>query len=60
MEHMNASLNDISFEYHALWLQSGFYFITAYIVSFFEIKTSRKNIIKENQNSKQKELENAE
>lgn len=45
MEHMNASLQDISFEYQALWIQSGFYFITAALVTFIDIKASRKKII---------------
>lgn len=44
---MGAVLNDVSFEYHALWLQTGFYFITTCAVYRWQILKSRKHMIEE-------------
>ncbi|MDO4165633.1 MAG: ABC transporter permease [Bacteroides sp.] len=42
---MGATLNEVAFEYRALWLQTGFYFITACLVYRRQIILSRKHII---------------
>lgn len=42
---MGATLNEVSFEYRALWLQAGFYFITTCLVYRYQILMSRRHII---------------
>lgn len=42
---MGASLHEVAFEYKALWLQAGFYFITACMVYRYQIILSRRHII---------------
>jgi len=49
---MGATLNEVSFEYHALWLQTGFYFITTCMVYRWQILKSRRHMIKEHQRLK--------
>lgn len=44
---MGATLNEVSFEYRALWLQAGIYFITTCIVYRWQIIQSRKHVIEE-------------
>lgn len=44
---MGATLNEVSFEYQALWLQTGFYFITTCLVYRRQIIQSRKHVIEE-------------
>lgn len=44
---MNATLNEVSFEYRALWLQTGIYFITTCLVYRWQILKSRKHVIEE-------------
>ena len=39
---MGATLHEVSFEYQALWLQTGFYFITTCLVYRWQIIQSRK------------------
>lgn len=44
---MGATLNEVAFEYQALWLQTGFYFITTCAVYRRQILKSRKHMIEE-------------
>ncbi len=44
---MGATLNEVSFEYQALWLQTGIYFITTCLVYRWQILRSRKHVIEE-------------
>lgn len=45
INNMGATLSEISFEYRALWLQTGFYFLTTCFVYRWQIIMSRKHII---------------
>ena len=42
---MGATLNEVSFEYQALWIQTGIYFITTCLVYRWQILRSRKHEI---------------
>lgn len=42
---MGANLNEVSFEYQALWIQTGIYFITTCLVYRWQILQSRKHVI---------------
>jgi len=42
---MGADLSDVLFEYHALWLQVAFYFLTACLVYRNQITISRKHVL---------------
>ena len=42
---MGATLNEVAFEYHALWLQAGIYFLTTCLVYRWQIIRSRKHVI---------------
>lgn len=44
---MGATLNEVSFEYQALWIQTGIYFITTCLVYRWQILRSRKHVIEE-------------
>lgn len=44
---MGATLKEVSFEYQALWIQTGVYFITTCIVYRWQIIQSRKHVIEE-------------
>lgn len=44
---MGATLHEVSFEYQALWLQTGIYFITTCLVYRWQIIRSRKHVIEE-------------
>lgn len=44
---MGATLQEVSFEYQALWLQTGIYFITTCLVYRWQIIRSRKHVIEE-------------
>ena len=44
---MGATPNEVSFEYQALWIQTGFYFITTCLVYRWQILQSRKHVIEE-------------
>ena len=44
---MNATLSEVSFEYRALWLQTGIYFITTCLVYRWQILKSIKHVIEE-------------
>lgn len=43
---MGATLNEVAFEYHLLWIQTGVYFILSCIIYRYQIIRSRKLIIK--------------
>lgn len=45
INNMGATLSEISFEYQALWLQAGFYFLTTCFVYRWQIIMSRRHII---------------
>ena len=42
---MGATLSEVAFEYKALWLQAGFYFLTTCWVYRWQILMSRKHAI---------------
>lgn len=44
---MGVTLQEVAFEYHALWLQAGVYFITTCLVYRWQILRSRKHVIEE-------------
>lgn len=44
---MGATLNEVGFEYKALWIQAGIYFITTCLVYRYQIIKSRKRIVEE-------------
>lgn len=56
INNMGATLSEISFEYQALWLQAGFYFLTTCFVYRWQILMSRKHVIEEYKRMKEKEL----
>ena len=45
INNMGATLSEISFEYKALWLQTGFYFLTTCLVYRWQVIRSRKHAI---------------
>lgn len=45
INNMGATLNEVAFEYKALWLQAGFYFLTTCMVYRHQILMSCKHII---------------
>ena len=44
---MGATLNEVAFEYQALWIQTGIYFVTTCLVYRWQILMSRKHVIEE-------------
>lgn len=56
INNMGATLSEISFEYRALWLQAGFYFLTTCFVYRWQIMMSRKHTIEKYKEMKEKEL----
>ena len=44
---MGATLQEVSFEYRALWLQAGFYFLTTCLVYRWQIFQSRRHVVDE-------------
>lgn len=50
---MGATLNEVSFEYQALWIQTGIYFITTCLVYRWQILRSRKHVIEEYKKKKE-------
>lgn len=56
INNMGATLSEISFEYRALWLQAGFYFLTTCFVYRWQIITSRKHTIEKYKEMKEKEM----
>ncbi|MEG1161006.1 ABC transporter permease [Bacteroides sp.] len=45
INNMGATLSEVSTEYHALWLQAGFYFLTTCFVYRWQIIMSRKHVV---------------
>lgn len=56
LNNMGATLSEISFEYQALWLQAGFYFLTTCFVYRWQIIRSRKHVIEKYKELKEKEM----
>lgn len=54
---MGATLNEVAFEYQALWLQTGFYFLTTCLVYRRQILQSRKHVVEEYQKHKKTQVE---
>lgn len=52
---MGATLHEVSFEYQALWIQVGFYFLTTCLVYRWQILKSRKHVIEEYKRHKKRE-----
>ncbi len=50
-----ALLHDVIHEYHTLWIQAGFYFVTACIIYRYQILRSRKLIIEQYEYMKNKQ-----
>ena len=59
INNMGASLSEIAFEYKALWLQAGIYFITTCLVYRRQIIRSRKHIIAKYNELKKKNMQSA-
>ena len=51
----NCSTGEVAFEYKALWLQAGFYFLTTCWVYRWQILMSRKHAIERYKELKEKE-----
>ena len=54
---MGATLNEVAFEYRALWLQAGIYFVSTCVVYRWQIMQSRKHVIEEYRRQKEKRLD---
>lgn len=54
INNMGATLNEVAFEYKALWLQAGIYFITTCLVYRYQIILSRKHIVERYRELKEK------
>lgn len=54
INNMGATLSELSFEYRALWLQAGFYFLTTCLVYRRQILMSRKHVIDQYKKIKEK------
>lgn len=52
---MGATLHEVSFEYQALWIQVGVYFLTTCLVYRWQILKSRKHVIEEYKRHKRQE-----
>ncbi len=52
IESMGATLNEVSFEYQCLWIQTGIYFITTCLVYRWQILRSRRHVLAEYKESK--------
>ena len=51
---MGATLSEVAFEYKALWIQAGIYFITTCLVYRWQILMSRKHVIEKYKELKEK------
>lgn len=60
INNMGATLNEVSFEYKALWLQTGFYFLTTFWVYRWQILQSRKHVLERYRKIKQKQRQEKE
>ena len=54
INNMGATLSEVAFEYKALWLQAGFYFLTTCWVYRWQIIQSRKHVIEKYKEYKNK------
>lgn len=57
INNMGAGLSEIAFQYKALWIQAGFYFLTTCLVYRHQIILSRKHIIEEYKQMKKRQME---
>ena len=55
INNMGATLNEVTCEYQALWLQTGFYFLTTCWVYRWQIINSRKHVLSKYKETKAKE-----
>ena len=55
INNMGATLNEVTREYQALWLQAGFYFLTTCLVYRWQIINSRKHVLDKYREMKAKE-----
>ena len=55
INNMGGTLSEVAFEYKALWLQAGFYFLTTCLVYRWQIIMSRKHIIERYKELKERE-----
>jgi len=55
INNMGATLNEVTVEYQALWLQAGFYFLTTCWVYRWQIISSRKHVLNKYKEMKAKE-----
>lgn len=55
INNMGATLNEVTLEYQALWLQAGFYFLTTCWVYRWQIINSRKHVLNKYREMKAKE-----
>ena len=56
INNMGATLSEVAFEYKALWLQAGIYFLTTCWVYRWQILMSRKHAIERYKELKEKAL----
>lgn len=56
INNMGATLNEVSFEYKALWFQTGIYFIITCLVYRWQIIKSRRHIIDAYKGAKERQL----
>lgn len=54
INNMGAALSEVSFEYKALWIQSGVYFLTTCWVYRWQILKSRKHVVEKYKEMKEK------
>ncbi len=54
INNMGATLHEVRWEYQALWLQAGFYFLTTCLVYRWQILRSRMHVIERHKQLKQK------
>ena len=57
LSSMGANLHEVSFEYKALWIQTGIYFITTCAVYRHQIIIARKHILEEYKKAKGRRLD---
>ena len=55
INNMGATLSEVAFEYKALWIQAGIYFLTTCWVYRWQILMSRKHAIERYKELKEKE-----
>lgn len=59
MSAMGASLSDVLYEYHVLWIQTIVYFFVACLVYHFQIKASRENMLERLAEKKEQSSKNS-